>query len=630
MEGTVVRFFTASQQGKGLNMGRGPILVHITHEAASKMGGIGAVLEGFFTCRSYLDAVERSIIIGPLFTTEGSVLDRLGQGGEVCYSSLDGLVNTGYAPAFQKIESFYNAGIVYGRRTFVDSQTGVKSSPEVVLVDVRQLDAGVVNEFKRQLFEEFGIRSDLYEDLWEYEQYVRLAPVTMAVLKAIGAATKQTVIISHEYMGMPTALAAKLDPSCEYKTAFYAHETATMRKIVEEHPGHDTMFYNVIRKAHQQKLYVNDVFGDQQQYFKHPLVEASKHCDAILAVGNLVADELKFLAPEFESANISVVYNGIPAYKISVEEKLASKRKLQEYCVNLLGYRPDFVLTHVTRLVRSKGLWRDLRVLEHLDEGFGRINKTAVMYLLSTEVCQRRSCDVFEMEAKYNWPVAHREGWPDMSGGEAAFYTAIQEFNAKSRNVKVVFINQFGFSRKLCGNKMPEGMEFFDIRKGSDVEFGQSIYEPFGIAQLEPLTFGGLCVFSSVCGCAGFANDAITGMNPAPTDPSRLGVEPRQDGTRNIIIADYTTTNGEFAENGNLLAIDRNIRDQIEARVSSEVADEIMMLLPKTETEIAAMIENGHAIASNMSWDVVVSKYLMPILNKVLNKQNLQEIHAAV
>ena len=43
---------------------------------------------------------------------------------------------------------------------------------------------------------------------------------------------------------------------------------------------------------------------------------------------------------------------------------------------------------------------------------------------------------------------------------------------------------------------MPADMEFMDIRKGSDAEFGQSIYEPFGIAQVEPISFGGICVFS--------------------------------------------------------------------------------------------------------------------------------------
>ena len=43
---------------------------------------------------------------------------------------------------------------------------------------------------------------------------------------------KKTVIVAHEYMGMPTALAAILDQTCNYKTVFYAHEVAPMRKIV--------------------------------------------------------------------------------------------------------------------------------------------------------------------------------------------------------------------------------------------------------------------------------------------------------------------------------------------------------------------------------------------------------------
>ena len=589
-------------------MGIKPILVHITHEAAAKMGGIGAVLEGFFTCRSYLDAVDRSIVIGPLFTTDGSVLDRLGLDGEVLYSSIDGLVNTGYASAFSKIETFYNVGIIYGRRTFVDSQTGIKSSPEVVLLDVRHADTGAVNDFKSKLFEEFEIRSDLYEHLWEFEQYVRLAPAALAVLKAIGAATDKTVIVAHEYMGMPTALAAVLDQTCNYKTVFYAHEVAPMRKIVEDHPGHDTMFYNVIKKAHQQKLYVKDVFGNQDLYFKYPLVDASKHCDAILAVGGLVADELRFLAPEFESENISVVYNGIHAYKTTVEEKLASKHKLQQYCFNLIGYHPDFVFTHVTRLVRSKGLWRDLRVLEHLDRAFTKADKTAVMFLLSTEVAVRRSCDIYEMEARYNWPVAHREGWPDLSGGEAAFYTAIQEFNAKNKSVKIIFVNQFGFNRKLCGSKMPADMDTIDIHRGTDVEFAQSIYEPFGISPVEPLTFGGICVFSNISGCAGFVNDAVASVNAST-----------KDGTRNVIIADYTSIDAQLADITDLLAIGRNVRDQIEAAESREVADEILMLLPKSDSEIASMIENGRRIAQHMSWDVVVNDYLLPTFEKILH-----------
>jgi hypothetical protein len=287
--------------------------------------------------------------------------------------------------------------------------------------------------------------------------------------------------------------------------------------------------------------------------------------------------------------------------------------------LNLLGYHPDFVFTHVTRLVRSKGLWRDLRVLEHLDEAFTRANKTAVMFLLSTEVSVRRSCDIFEMEARYNWPVAHREGWPDLSGGEAAFYTAIQEFNAKTKNVKIIFVNQFGFNRKLCGTKMPANMDTIDIHRGTDVEFAQSIYEPFGISPVEPLTFGGICVFSNISGCAGFVNDAVASVNAST-----------RDGTRNVIIADYTSIDAQLADITDLLAIGRNVRDQIEAAESREVADEILMLLPKSDSEVASMIKNGHRIAQNMSWDVVVNDYLLPALEKILHTHLAVRLETAV
>jgi len=156
------------------------VVVHVTHEAAGKIGGIGAVLQGFFTCPSYLETVNRSILVSPLFATDGSLEDRLGPGGEVLYSSIDGLINPGYSAAFRRIESLYNVGIVYGRRTFVDEQTGIRGAAEVLLIDVRHTDGVMLNEFKRRLFEEFGIQSHLYEHLWEYEQYVRLAPPAMA------------------------------------------------------------------------------------------------------------------------------------------------------------------------------------------------------------------------------------------------------------------------------------------------------------------------------------------------------------------------------------------------------------------------------------------------------------------
>jgi len=589
-------------------MANGITMVHVTHEIVGKIGGIGAVLQGFFTCKPYLDSVGRSILVGPLFSTKGPVSNQLGDDGEVLYSSVDGLVKTGYLEAFRKIEDFYNVGIVYGRRTFVDEQTGVKSSPEVLLIDVTNTDKGVIDEFKKHLFERFGIRSHLYEHLWEYEQYVRLAPAAIAAIKAIGAAKDSTIIVSHEFMGMPTVLAAILEPTCDFKTIFYAHEVATMRRIVENHPGHDTMFYNTVKLAHENKLYINEVFGDQSSFFKHALVEASKNCDVICAVGDHVVSELRFLAPEFETVDIDIVYNGVPAYQIGLADKLRSKGKLQRYCERLLGYEPDFIFTHVTRLVKSKGLWRDLRVLEHIEREFRTQGKTGVLFLLSTEVSQRRSSDIYKIESEYSWPVAHREGMPDLSGGEADFYTAVQEFNAKSRNIKIIFVNQFGFNQADCGQRMPNDMEFMDIRRGSDVEFGQSIYEPFGIAQLEPLTYGGICVVSNVCGCAGFVLD-IAGA----------------EGAKNLVIADYTKLNSHrFADIEDLLKIDDSARNQIEHSVSENVAMQICSRLAKSESETENMIKTGYSLAKNMSWDEVVKNHVLPCLQKVLSKPRSQ------
>jgi hypothetical protein len=554
------------------------ILVHVTHEAAGKIGGIGAVLQGFFTCPTYLEAVGRSILVSPLFTTEGSLADRLGEGGEVLYSSIDGLINPGYSSAFRRIESLYNVGIVYGRRTFTDGQAGTRSAQEVILIDVRYMDAGPLNEFKRQLFEEFGVRSDLHEHLWEYEQYVRLGPPAIAVLKALGAAEGRTTMISHEFMGMPTVLAAKLEPYGNFRTVFYAHEVATVRRIVEERPGHDTMFYNVMQQAYKDRLYVDDVFGDQNSYFKHSLVEASKYCDRIYAVGDLVADELRFLAPEFATLEINVVYNGIPAYDISASEKREAKEKLRSYCRNVLGYKPDHIFTHVTRLVRSKGLWRDLHVLSEMDKMLTAKGETAVYLLLSTEVCRRRTSDI---------------------------HTVVQRFNARSRSIKAVFINQFGFDARSCGHQMPADMEFVDIRIGTDVEFGQSIYEPFGIAQLEPLTFGGICVVSNVCGCVGFLQD-VTGGQP----------------TRNVVVASYTDLGDyPYADIEDLQQIDQAVRDRIEEAEAAKLAVEIVKRLPKDEVQVEELVREGYRLASNMSWDVVVRKFFLHDLDNVQGRQ---------
>ena len=158
---------------------------------------------------------------------------------------------------------------------------------------------------------------------------------------------------------------------------------------------------------------------------------------------------------------------------------------------------------------------------------------------------------------------------------------------------------------------MPEDMEFMDIRKGSDVEFGQSIYEPFGIAQFEPLTFGGICVVSNVCGCAGFLHDVADGEN-----------------VKNVIIADYTNLEiRDCADIEDMLQIDRSVLNRIEASVSEKVAKEVIARLPQNESEIEGMIETGFELAKNMSWEMAVRNYLLVSLQKAADKQHSQAIY---
>ena len=586
-------------------------VVHVTHEAIQKIGGIGAVLQGLLTSRVYLEQARRNILVGPFWPTDCYGEQRLGPSGEVLYSSLDSLYRSPLAERFREIEQQYGVGIVYGRRKFHEKATGVMSSPEVLLIDCSRFDERKLGEFKYLLWKNFGIDSARYDNIWDYEQYVRLATPAIAALHALGVSTtsQPCVILSHEYMGVPTALAAIMEGDrANFRTIFYAHEVATMRRIVEGHPGHDTMFYNVMRAALAQGHFVEEVFGDQGGFYRHALVKATRFMDEVFAVGDWVQKEMRFLGGEFVHVDSQLAYNGVPCWPISVQEKMASRQKLRKYCENLLGYQPDYVLTHVTRLVPSKGLWRDLRVLEHMERMLRDRNETAVLFTLSTEVPGRRGEDIRKMEATYRWPVVHREGLPDLSHGEAAYYEGVQEFNARSRNIKVVFINQFGFEQKLCGLRMPADMEFMDIRKGSDVEFGQSIYEPFGIAQVEPISFGGICVFSNVCGCAGFVEKAAGGSTP------------------NVIVADYTQVAHKGLREEQFLSIGLAERNELEHAVAEKVAAELIQRLPRTPQEFEQFIQRGYALAQKMSWDAVARDYVLPGMDRACKAQRLRQI----
>ena len=566
-------------------------IAHVTHEAVEKVGGIGAVLQGLLTSRAYRRSVERSILVGPLL--DPSSAQPLGPRGVLLYDRLSGARDAAAARALEGVEREHGVRLVYGRRPLAP---GVAA--EVLLVDVTAPPKGLAG-FKGELYRRFGLTSDRYEADPEYERYVRLAGPAFDAVSRLVPAPSPCCVAAHEFMGLPTAFRSILSADPRFITLFHAHEVATVRRIIEGAPGQDVMFYNALRAAAETGAGLEEVFGSQDDYFKHALVRRAWHCGKVLAVGDLVMRELAFLGGEFRSDPPALVYNGVEAGEISPGDRKSARAALAGFAERLLGFRPDCVFTHVSRLVRSKGLWRDLLVCGHLDDILVRSGRRAVLIVLATAAGRREPEAVRRMAAQYGWPLVHREGFPDLAGGEEDFDRRVRRFNAGSRAVKVVFVNQFGIDPEAWGGGLP-GIGFDDLRHGSDAEFGQSIYEPFGIAQVEPIGFGSISVVSDACGCLGFL---------------RAGAGDGGAGNR-YIRADYTRLDRQ-PDLAGALEIGAEARRRAEEARSREAARKLADLLRGAEDRLAENLRRGYEIASRMSWDRVAGEYFLPVLRQL-------------
>jgi hypothetical protein len=243
-------------------------------------------------------------------------------------------------------------------------------------------------------------------------------------------------------------------------------------------------------------------------------------------------------------------------------------------------------------------------VLLALDRHLVERHQTAVMIVLSTELPRRPVADILRMEKEWDWPLAHREGPPDLTGGESLYYQRVQAFNARARHIKLVYVNQFGFDRARAGLRVPEALEFLDLRRASDVEFGLSLYEPFGISPLEPLTYGGLCMVSTSCGCAGFVKQA-SGNRRAP----------------NVILANYIDGVRRPRTVKDSLTIGVAERREVEWRLAHHLAEQILQRLPADDAGAERLIDSGHELARRMSWDVVAERFVFPALRRAFARR---------
>jgi hypothetical protein len=207
---------------------------------------------------------------------------------------------------------------------------------------------------------------------------------------------------------------------------------------------------------------------------------------------------------------------------------------------------------------------------------------------------------------QYGWPVVHRADNGDLMWHEVPLYHAIEAYNARSKAVNIVFVNQFGWSQERCGLKMPADMNFHDIRWGTDLEFGQSIYEPFGISQVEPLAYGALSVVTNVCGCVDFIARAVEGSGMSHF--------------ANLLQADYTSlVDGlRVYTPWDALAINQQVRDRLERANSYNVALAIRATLPTTANQASTLLARGQRVSREMSWEVVVRDLFLPALRKSL------------
>ena len=142
-----------------------PLVVHATHEAGVKLGGIGAVLDGLLGSPAYNEAVGRSILVGPINPWNIIEMERLTASGNrlrTIYSSLPGFewneAPAGVAAALQEIEQRMNVHFLYGVRGFG------RYEHEVILVDAGAIAGETINSYKFYLWQRWGLPCSQHRD----------------------------------------------------------------------------------------------------------------------------------------------------------------------------------------------------------------------------------------------------------------------------------------------------------------------------------------------------------------------------------------------------------------------------------------------------------------------------------
>ncbi len=359
---------------------------------------------------------------------------------------------------------------------------------------------------------------------------------------------RSATLFAHDWLGVPVFFAMKLDeeegtPGVPWpiQSVYFAHEARIARMLAEGtirdkavylatrcHPdGHDVSFYAYLAKleARDPPLGLEAAFPELKggegwkpfdDIFQHSLNRRASRFDRIVAVGENVRRETELILRGDPGAPpVHLCPNGIPDSTVgggdqdqSLEAKTRrqadARARILEFAQARFGFEPDVIFTTVSRCELSKAPWRNVAFFRRFLENTAGAGTKALFIWLSRPRPLPSPADV-KRWAEWGWPLEHR---PISAGGdlrpeETFLWEMIRALNESGGSrYRILYVNQYGWARPRLGALDPERTEFADLRLGTDVEIGLSVYEPFGIAPLEPFGSGAVCVVSDACGCA--------------------------------------------------------------------------------------------------------------------------------
>ena len=147
------------------------LLIHATHEAGLKLGGIGAVLDGLLGSAAYNAAVGRTILVGPINVWNPVEMERLTAPANrlrIIYSSIHGINQApdALSRALRAIEEGMRVRLLYGVRRFGSAEH------EVILVDAGGIASEVINGYKYYLWQRWGLPCSQHEGNWEFSFFL--------------------------------------------------------------------------------------------------------------------------------------------------------------------------------------------------------------------------------------------------------------------------------------------------------------------------------------------------------------------------------------------------------------------------------------------------------------------------